>query len=270
MEYIFIDASYFIFYRVFALTIWWKNAKPDEPLENPFQNIEFVKKFRSTFIDKVKEIKKRSKMKNPVVFVGKDCFQKNIWRKSLFADYKNGRDEKKNEAANIGSFFKMVYEENLFEESIVDKILFIDSLEADDCIALGVKKIQQGNNEDNILIITSDHDYLQLLHPNVTIMDLKFKELKNSKKAYEDSKKNLFCKIVMGDKSDNIMPLFKKCGPKTIEKLFENPDLFSEKVKTENVTNQYELNKTLIDFNYIPYELQSLFYQKYGYLFDKR
>ena len=36
-HYIFIDGSYFIFYRLFALKIWWKNAHPEEPLS---ENIE--------------------------------------------------------------------------------------------------------------------------------------------------------------------------------------------------------------------------------------
>lgn len=268
MEFIFIDASYFIFYRVFALTTWWKNAKPDEPLENPFQNQTFVEKFKSTFADKIKEIIKKSKMKDPVVFVGKDCFQKNIWRMNIFPEYKKGRDETKNEQANVGNFFKMVYEEQLFEQAKIENILFINGLEADDCIALSVKKLLKENKDHKILIITSDHDYLQLLHPNVTIMDLKFKELVSSKKAYNTPEKNLFCKIVLGDKSDNINGLFKKCGPKTIEKLYENQEEFQEKLVKENAVNQYELNKTLIDFNCIPYELQSLFYQTFNSKFE--
>ena len=55
-NYILIDGSYFVFYRVFALQIWWKNAKPDIPLENPFTNEEFVEKFKSTFTSKIIEL----------------------------------------------------------------------------------------------------------------------------------------------------------------------------------------------------------------------
>lgn len=57
-NYILIDASYFIFYRVFALYIWWKNAKPEDVLENPYNNEEFVEKFKETFKSKINEIKK--------------------------------------------------------------------------------------------------------------------------------------------------------------------------------------------------------------------
>ena len=43
---------------------------------------------------------------------------------------------------------------------------------------------------------------------------------------------HLFYKIVLGDKSDNILPIFKKCGPKTCEKYYENQELFLEALKT--------------------------------------
>ena len=48
-NYILIDGSYFIFYRIFALHVWWRNANPEIKLENPFQNEEFVEKYKSTF-----------------------------------------------------------------------------------------------------------------------------------------------------------------------------------------------------------------------------
>ena len=48
-KYILIDGSYFVFYRVFALQVWWKNVKPDEELINPFENMVFVEKYVSTF-----------------------------------------------------------------------------------------------------------------------------------------------------------------------------------------------------------------------------
>jgi len=56
-NYILIDGSYFVFYRVFALQIWWKNAKRDEELTNPFLNTEFREKYIDTFLSKIEEIK---------------------------------------------------------------------------------------------------------------------------------------------------------------------------------------------------------------------
>lgn len=270
-SYLLIDGSYFIFYRIFALTVWWKNAKPDIELKEPFHNSEFVDKFRSTFISKIKEMIKKLKITNlQKIMVGKDCFQNDIWRKQLYPQYKEGRNEVKNIENNVCDFFKLVYEEDLFKQAGVDYILDHPTLEADDCIALTTKHLL--NIKDisaQIYIITSDQDYLQLLHDCVHIYDCKYKLLKDSKKIFDNPKKNLFFKIVGGDKSDNIRSLFKKCGPKTIEKCYSDEKFFQEKLKKEEgAKEQYILNKTLIDFQQIPYDLSQEFQNKLISLFE--
>ena len=47
--FIFVDGSYFNFYRYYALTNWWKSAYPEEPLDDPIKNEKFVEKFKKTF-----------------------------------------------------------------------------------------------------------------------------------------------------------------------------------------------------------------------------
>ena len=49
--FIFVDGSYYCFYRYFALQQWWRNAYPEEPLDDPFQNEKFVEKFKKTFVE---------------------------------------------------------------------------------------------------------------------------------------------------------------------------------------------------------------------------
>ena len=44
--FIFVDGSYYNFYRYFALMQWWKNAHPETTLDDPFQNKMFVEKFK--------------------------------------------------------------------------------------------------------------------------------------------------------------------------------------------------------------------------------
>ena len=59
----------------------------------------------------------------------------------------------------------------------------------------------------------------------------------------------------MGDKSDNIPPVFKKCGIKTAEKYFENQELFNNELNNNiESKNQYLINKKIIDFTNIPQE----------------
>ena len=108
-------------------------------------------------------------------------------------------------------------------------------------------------------------DYLQLARENVELYDLKYKKLTERKSSFNNAEKDLFVKILTGDKSDNITGVFKKCGPKTACKYYDNPELFKNKLeKEEGSKEKYELNRKIIDFNYIPLELVQGFKGKYG------
>jgi 5'-3' exonuclease len=255
--FIFIDGSYYCFHRYFALLQWWKNAFPEEPLENPFLNSTFVDKFNKTFVDNLQQISKKLKIPktiNPILIVGKDCKRENIWRNELFSKYKSNRvyDDK----FMGGPFFQMVYENNLFELGGAKTILKHSKLEADDCIAISVKYLINKYPECNIYIITSDRDYLQLNAPNVHLYNLSFKNIAENKNCTGNAKKDLEIKIIMGDISDNIPSIFPKCGPKTALKCIEDVDFFKKKMAENPSYNiQYELNQTLINFDNIPKEL---------------
>lgn len=255
--FIFIDGSYFCFYRYHSLLNWWKNAYPEEPLVDPFQSEKFVDKFTKTFIENVEDIPKKlglhkDKFK-PIIIVGKDCKREQIWRTKLFPEYKGTRV--KEDGFMGGPFFKMAYEENLFGKGGAKAVLKHPHLEADDCIAISVKHVVNNYPDAQIYIITSDKDYLQLARPNVQIFSLAYKKLTDQKSSTGNPECDLFCKIVMGDISDNIKSVLKKCGPKTALKCYENRAYFDEKMKTENAYELYKLNETLVDFNKIPQEL---------------
>jgi 5'-3' exonuclease len=264
MNIILIDISYYIFYRYYAVHSWWKLAKPDEELTIPYENEEFVEKFKKTFVEKINEIPKKLKIHKEAfkILAGKDCPRNTIWRHNLI---KKDSDMKKYKENRIyddtfmgGPFFKLGLE---LVEAMKIPILSYEIFEADDCIAISTKYLKQ-NPEFNIYIIANDMDYLQLHDSNVKIYDLKYKNLAENKKWSGDPKKDLFCKIVMGDKSDNINSIFKKCGIKTALKYYEDEKLFQEKLTQDNSRELYEINKKLIDFNEIPQKLQEKFLSK--------
>jgi 5'-3' exonuclease len=235
----------------------------DEVLKNPYENEIFRNKFISTFINSVDELVNKIQLnkKDPFcIIVGKDCKRENIWRTNLFPEYKSGR----NRDGFMGKpFFKMVYEEELFQKGGANLIISFDTLEADDCIAISTKYIQNAYPEKFIFIISSDKDYLQLSCSNVEIYNLHYKKLIDLKSCHGDPKLDLFCKIVSGDKSDNISSVLKRCGEKTAVKYYYNPILFEAKLKEENAEEKYRFNKLLIDFNQIPEKLQDGFIHKY-------
>lgn len=262
--FIFIDGSYFCFYRYHSLLTWWKNAYPEVVIDDPFLNEQFVAKFRKTFVDHVQNLRKNlgiPKHVKPTIIVGRDCKRENIWRNELFPNYKATRANGKEDGFMGGPFFKMVYADNLFIEGGASTILYHPKLEADDCIALSVKHVLQKYQDCNVYIITSDKDYLQLAEPRVHIYNLGFKKITDQKSSTGSPECDLFCKIVMGDISDNIPSVFPKCGPKTALKYYENKDEFQKRLESSDVFKaQYNTNKAIVDFNEIPVALKNEFF----------
>tara|TARA_B000000557_G_C20806831_1_gene458074 strand:- start:525 stop:1331 length:807 start_codon:yes stop_codon:yes gene_type:complete len=255
-NFILIDAGYYCFYRYFATQTWYnfktKNSDSAETPAKPSENPEFIEKYKKIFIEKMQEIPKKLKITDPIIMVGKDCPQSDIWRNELFQKYKKNRTNEN----DVGAFFKMVYREKLFEKAGASIVMSHPHLEADDCIAITVKNILAKHPDSKITIITSDMDYLQLANSNVSLYNLAFKPLNTSKNSCGNPEKDLFCKIVAGDKSDNIPSVFPRCGKKTAEKYFENQDLFEKKLQeSEEAQAIYKRNRTIIDFNCIPQQL---------------
>lgn len=252
--FIFVDASYYCFYRYFALQQWWKNAFPDEPLDDPYQNEKFVEKFKKTFVENLEQIPKKLKIHKdpvkPILIVGKDCKRENIWRNDLFKDYKSNRLQ---DGFMGGPFFKMAYEEELFQKGGAKAILKHPHLEADDCIAISVKYLVKKYPECRIYIITSDKDYLQLNADNVHLYSLTYKNLAEGKTSTGNAENDLKIKIIMGDTSDNIPSVFPKCGLKTAQKCIEDEEFFKKKMANNPVYyEQYKLNEKLVSFDKIP------------------
>jgi len=265
--FIFIDGSYFCFYRYHSLLTWWKNAYPEIVIEDPFQNEAFVAKFRKTFVEHVQKLQKNlgiHKSVTPTIIVGKDCKRENIWRNELFPKYKGTRANGAEDGFMGGPFFKMVYQDNLFIEGGAKTILYHNKLEADDCVALSVKRVLDKYADCNVYIITSDKDYLQLAEPRVHIYNLAFKKITDQKSSTGSAECDLFCKIVMGDISDNIPSVFPKCGPKTALKYYQDQASFKTRLESSDAfLKQYNTNKKIVDFNEIPFLLQNEFFTSF-------
>jgi 5'-3' exonuclease len=258
--FIFVDGSYYCFYRYFALMQWWKNAYPEEPLDDPFKNEKFVEKFKKTFVDNLEQIPKKLKIHKepvkPILIIGKDCKRSDIWRNELFPNYKANRSNGPEDGFMGGPFFKMAYEEQLFQKGGAKAILKHPHLEADDCIALSVKHLTNKYPQCKIYVITSDKDYLQLNAHNVHLYTLTYKNLADGKTSTGNAADDLKIKIIMGDTSDNIPSAFPKCGLKTALKCIEDEEFFKKKMADNPLYyNQYTLNETLVNFDKIPNNL---------------
>ena len=83
-----------------------------------------------------------------------------------------------------------------------------------------IEKFTNSNKVNKIYIMTSDMDYLQLASDKILIYNMQYIQLITSKNSTGNAAKDLFCKIVIGDKSDNIPSVFKKCSLKNAIEYF--------------------------------------------------
>ena len=262
---ILIDSSYICFYKIYALQIWYGLANPEEANlikddddYNWTENQDFMNKFEKTFINPFLKLMKIYDVPIQNLIFAIDCPREQIWRMEHYANYKANRDSSKHRKANVKELFKFTYNTIIpdLEENKGIKTIRIDHAEADDVIAVIKTELRRVQPNRKIIIITGDHDFLQLNDENTSIVNLKNKDL--TEKSCGDPEKDLLKKIIQGDSSDNINSVFDKCGAKTTQKYIENMELFYEKIeKDQKAKKKFEFNKLLIDFKNIPEHIKN-------------
>ena len=192
------------------------------------------------------------------------CYDgENCWRKSIFSHYKESRKEAKETSKfDWSGFFEIMKNiKKEFSENLPYDSVEIPNMEADDIIASLVMKNYES---ENIIIISSDKDFLQLQrYPNVK----QYSPYHRKELTCEDPQKTLFEHICRGDSSDGIPNILsdddvlitegtrqKSITSKKLEEWWKD-----KKIKTfdKNVPKNFERNKKLIDFKFIPEEVLS-------------
>lgn len=199
------------------------------------------------------------------------------WRKDFFEHYKAGRKKGKEESNidwdELYRVMNTVLEE--FRAFMPYKVLQVDNTEADDLIAVLAKWSQTNDLDDGMfddgepkpfLILSRDSDFIQLQqYKNVKQYSPITKEWKKPK--HKNARMDLMEKIIGGDSGDGI-PNFLSQGDsfvvgkrqKSIYKdklavwITQQPEEFCD---TEEKKQNFERNRTLIDFEYIPVDIQN-------------
>lgn len=259
---IMIDLSYYIFYRYYSTYNWLKKYMKSEVAAcDIMEDHMFMEKYQKLFERTLCDIIALAKVSWNNVYLVKDCIRENIWRNDFICNYKGTRDDKLDTFNK--DIFKYTYSTLIpsLQAKYNFNIVSHERLEADDIIALIKMDIRKNNNHVIITIITNDNDYIQLVDNNTIIKNLQGKELKT--RINVSPELYLKIKCISGDKSDNIAAIKSKIGIKTAEKLacdINNFDAFCK--KNPEAFERYKLNKLLIDFNDIPYELSNCFKQR--------
>ena len=186
------------------------------------------------------------------------CDSGNVWRRTIFPNYKAGRKANREKSEHDWTMiFDIISKvKNEIKTFLPYKVIEIETAEADDIIAVLTRKVKE-----KILILSGDKDFIQLHNARIQ----QYNPVLN-KFVGQDENPSLYIRehILKGDRSDGI-PNVLSDDNVFIEGRRQRPlskkkieAWCNEIVPTFNDEEQknYERNKTLIDLNCVPKELE--------------
>lgn len=276
--FILVDTSYITYLAAHSAWNWYKkefdmeNDYTYDPISSTEYRKAFEKKFFNNIFFTVKNVYRMSNSPDlSKVIFAVDSPKSDLWRNTIYPEYKLQRKlkDKTTQMFNYSNVFKYVENfiiPNFLEKYEGSKCIKIPTAEGDDIIATIIKHLPE---EEDKIIIASDHDFGQLLYiPNLKIANCQSVELTLESQSQDKplveanytltAKELLLKKILMGDVADNIKGIFPRLGASTACKLILDKDQLRKKLQDKTIRAQYDLNRNLVDFDKIPEELQNL------------
>lgn len=184
-----------------------------------------------------------NQMQPTAVYVVFDGVGSTINRKNLLPEYKKGRnthritnwevfeDKEEEDDSKTDQIIRLIH----YLRCLPIKNISIDKAEADDIIAYYAKYLPKKYNSQ-VIIISSDKDFLQLVDKKVTVyrpMERKFYQRKNIEEKFKVLPENfILYKTLLGDTSDKIQGI-KGLGEKGILKKF--PELIEHPLTIDDI-----------------------------------
>ena len=165
-------------------------------------------------------------------------------RLKLYPDYKLSRRLKKKSEDDLQSYARQKLRIQEYLEEFYIRQSTFDLCEADDCIGYYCEK----SKDEEIIVMTSDRDLLQLITPKVSLYILSLNELFKSGDKVPLNGINIphnnvrLVKTICGDSSDNIYGI-KMVGLKSLIKI--KPEILEEKVTLKEVLDTINLKDKL-------------------------
>jgi hypothetical protein len=202
------------------------------------------------------------------------CDGRKYWRKEFFEQYKGSR-KKNRDASDLD--WKLIFDTlSEMREDIAKhfpwRVIHVDRAEADDVIAVMSKwlqdnqLVQEGLVEETqkVLILSSDKDFKQLqLYPTIKQWSpMQKKYITASKQEIRDF---MIEHIVKGDTGDGVPNILSKDDvfmigerqkPMSAKRLAEFIDKGFDACKNDDERRNWHRNATLVDFKFIPEDVQ--------------
>ena len=206
---------------------------------------------------------KRFRDKYGEMIIACDCA--NVWRREVFPNYKASR---KTIREKSGHDWTTIFEiltkiKNEIKEHMPYKVIELDTAEADDIIAVLVKKY----DDQKILILSGDKDFIQLHNNRVKQYNPVL-----SKFVGQGETPSIYIKehILKGDRSDGIPNVLSDDDvfvegrrQRPLTKMKIEAWLNGAYVLTKEEQKNYDRNRELIDLSCIPPELEAKIYNEF-------
>lgn len=184
-----------------------------------------------------------------------------VWRRDIYPQYKANR--KANRDPNYDAIKDAISDtKNFFNQCTSIPVVAVDRCEADDIIAGVVELKEELANEDELIIISADKDFIQLIRPGVRL----YSPTQKVERECEDPKYALFEKCIRGDLGDNIFSAYPRVRSTKLKAAYNNPidmaNLLNEQVRGMKVDVTYQLNRNLIDLSRQPKEIKEAVNEK--------
>ena len=198
------------------------------------------------------------------------------WRRDIFEQYKakrrEGRDNDDKDWESVFGLIHTIKEE--LRDNFPYKVVQLDKVEADDIIATIIKRTCKKWFNEKYLIISGDKDFQQLQkYPNV----FQYSPIQKKFIETDSPQEYIYEHILRGDTSDGIpnflspddtfvnrikqKPVAKKKLAGWIDSLMRGND--PQDFCNEYHYRNYQRNQRLIDFDYIPDDIETDIYNEY-------
>lgn len=230
-----------------AHAAYHQSVKSDKQLKNIIEKGQYWKYIMLNMI-----------LKSKLKFVPDEiilCVDSRSWRNDVFKYYKAKRRLARKERAKDAEmiFFYETLEEFIEElrKSFPFRVIRVEGAEADDIIAILAQKYQP----HQVIIISGDHDFQQLLDKNIILYSpIQKKEIKQN-----DPQRYRLIHIITGDSGDGVPNILsdddtfinenkrqKACGAKKLEQIF-NKGLEEWLGENPEASANFDRNKELVD-----------------------
>jgi hypothetical protein len=192
------------------------------------------------------------------------CDGRNYWRKEYFPNYKANR-KKKRDSSDLD--WKMIFDTmSVIKNEIIEffpyKVVQVDNCEADDIIATLTKETCEFGKQEDVLIVSSDGDFRQLLLLGDHIKQWSPKMKKFIKESKQQLLEYTIEHIVKGDDGDGIPNILSpddvfvtegtRQGKMSSKRLHEFFEKGKDACRTDQERIRWDRNESLVSFEKIP------------------